>query len=45
MPIMGSVNEERDRFLAAAHHFQQRPFALFGFARDVAGLFGRQILI
>ena len=45
MQIMRIVNEEADRFLIALHHFHQRPFALFGFAGDVAVFFRREIVV
>jgi len=43
--VMPIVNEERNGLLAAAHHFHERPLALFWFAGQVTVFVRGQIVI
>ena len=45
MQVMSIINEQRNRLLAAVHHFQEGPLTLFRFAREVPVFVRSQIVI
>jgi hypothetical protein len=45
MQVMPIANEQRDRLLAAVHHFQEGPLTLFRYAREVPVFVRSQIVI